>query len=131
MGDEYQVVCLSVLDVVLEPARAEHGHEGKRGGHGDYHDDADYPSQLLEHDSGHAADHGQWQEHAEHREGGRHYGDAHLGSSVHGGLLGFSPLDMCVVMFSSTTMESSTTIPIAMENADIEMMFSVLPVANR
>jgi len=45
--------------------------------------------------------------------------------------LGFSPLDRCVVMFSSTTMESSTTIPIAIESADIEMMFSVLPVANR
>ena len=45
--------------------------------------------------------------------------------------LGFSPLSMWVVMFSSATMESSTTIPIAMDNADIDMMFNVLPVANR
>ena len=34
-------------------------------------------------------------------------------------------------MFSSATMESSTTIPIAMDNADIDMTFNVLPVANR
>ena len=44
---------------------------------------------------------------------------------------GFSPRSMCVVMFSSATMESSTTIPIAMDNADIDMTFNVLPVANR
>ncbi|CDC65188.1 unknown [Bacteroides sp. CAG:770] len=44
---------------------------------------------------------------------------------------GFSPLSMWVVMFSSATMESSTTIPIAMDSADIDMIFNVLPVANR
>ena len=44
---------------------------------------------------------------------------------------GFSPLSIWVVMFSSATIASSTTIPIAMERADMEMMFRVLPVANR
>ena len=45
--------------------------------------------------------------------------------------LGFEPRSMCVVMFSNTTMASSTTIPMAMDSADMEMIFSVLPVANR
>ena len=44
---------------------------------------------------------------------------------------GFSPFSMWDVTFSSTTMASSTTIPMAMESADIDMMFKVLPVANR
>ena len=44
---------------------------------------------------------------------------------------GFSPLSIWVVIFSSATMESSTTIPMAMDNADIEMIFNVLPVANK
>ena len=34
-------------------------------------------------------------------------------------------------MFSNTTIASSTTIPIASERADIEMIFKVLPVAKR
>ena len=34
-------------------------------------------------------------------------------------------------MFSKTTIASSTTIPIAMESADIEMIFNVFPVAKR
>ena len=38
---------------------------------------------------------------------------------------------MCVEMFSRTTMASSTTMPIAIARADIEMMLSVLPVAKR
>ena len=45
--------------------------------------------------------------------------------------LGFSPLSIWVVMFSKTTMASSTTIPMAMESADMEMIFKVLPVAKR
>ena len=45
--------------------------------------------------------------------------------------LGFSPLSKCVDIFSKTTMASSTTIPIAIDNADIEMIFNVFPVANR
>ena len=45
--------------------------------------------------------------------------------------LAFSPLSMCEVTFSRTTMASSTTIPIAIARADIEMIFKVLPVANR
>ena len=45
--------------------------------------------------------------------------------------LGFSPRSKCVETFSSTTIASSTTIPMAIDNADIEMMFSVLPVAKR
>ena len=45
--------------------------------------------------------------------------------------LGFSPRAMCVETFSSTTMASSTTMPMAMASADIEMMFRVLPVAYR
>ena len=45
--------------------------------------------------------------------------------------LGFSPLSRWVDMFSNTTMASSTTIPIAMESADIEMIFNVFPVAKR
>ena len=44
---------------------------------------------------------------------------------------GFSPLSKCVVTFSRTTIASSTTMPMAMERADIEIIFSVLPVANR
>ena len=42
---------------------------------------------------------------------------------------GSAPRSMCVVTFSSTTMASSTTIPMEMDSADSEMMFSVLPVA--
>ena len=45
--------------------------------------------------------------------------------------LGFSPRSRCVVTFSRTTMASSTTMPMAMDRADIEMMFRVLPVAKR
>ena len=45
--------------------------------------------------------------------------------------LGFEPRSMWVVMFSKTTMASSTTIPIAMVSEDMEMIFKVLPVANR
>ena len=44
---------------------------------------------------------------------------------------GFAPLSRCVEMFSSTTMASSTTIPIAIESDDIETMFNVFPVAQR
>ena len=44
---------------------------------------------------------------------------------------GFSPLSIWVVIFSSATIASSTTIPIAMESADIEIIFRVLPVAKR
>ena len=45
--------------------------------------------------------------------------------------LGFSPLSRWVVTFSRTTMASSTTIPIAIERADMEMMLRVFPVAKR
>src|SRR5574344_2372012 len=45
--------------------------------------------------------------------------------------LGFTFLSICEVMFSNTTIASSTTIPMAMVNALIEMMLRVLPVANR
>ncbi len=44
---------------------------------------------------------------------------------------GFEPRSMCEVMFSSTTMASSTTIPMAIESDESEMMLSVDPVANR
>ena len=44
---------------------------------------------------------------------------------------GFSPRSICEVTFSSTTMASSTTIPMAMAREDIETMFSVLPVPKR
>ena len=40
---------------------------------------------------------------------------------------GFEPLSIWVVMFSNTTMESSTTIPMAILKEDKEMIFSVLP----
>ena len=45
--------------------------------------------------------------------------------------LGRSPRARCVETFSSTTMASSTTMPMAMARADIDMMFSVLPLAKR
>ena len=45
--------------------------------------------------------------------------------------LGFSPFSRCEVTFSSTTMASSTTMPMAMDRALMEMILSVLPVANR
>ena len=45
--------------------------------------------------------------------------------------VGFSPLSRCDVTFSSTTMASSTTMPMAMDRALMEMIFSVLPVAYR
>ena len=44
---------------------------------------------------------------------------------------GFSPRSRCVVTFSSTTIASSTTIPMAMASALIEMMLSVFPLASR
>ena len=43
--------------------------------------------------------------------------------------LGFAPRSICEVMFSSTTMALSTTIPMAIESDDIVMMFKVSPVA--
>ena len=45
--------------------------------------------------------------------------------------VGFSPRSRCDVTFSNTTMASSTTIPMAMDKALMEMMLSVLPVAYR
>ena len=45
--------------------------------------------------------------------------------------LGELPLSMCVVMFSSTTIASSTTIPIAMDSELSEMILSELPDAKR
>ena len=44
---------------------------------------------------------------------------------------GLEPRSICVVIFSKTTIESSTTIPIAMEIEESEMMFKVLPVASK
>ena len=41
------------------------------------------------------------------------------------------PRSMCLVTFSRTTMASSTTIPIAMERDESEIMLSDSPVANR
>ena len=45
--------------------------------------------------------------------------------------LGLDPRSIWVVIFSSTTMASSTTIPMAIESDESEMMFSVDPVAKR
>src|SRR5574344_701361 len=45
--------------------------------------------------------------------------------------LGFDPRSICVVTFSSTTMASSTTLPIAMERHDREIMLKEPPVAYR
>ena len=45
--------------------------------------------------------------------------------------LGILPRSMWVVTFSNTTIASSTTIPMAIESELSEMMFSVLPEANR
>ena len=44
---------------------------------------------------------------------------------------GFSPRSMCLVIFSSTTMASSTTIPMATVNDASEMMFSELSATSR
>ncbi|OQC04399.1 MAG: hypothetical protein BWX77_00132 [Bacteroidetes bacterium ADurb.Bin090] len=44
---------------------------------------------------------------------------------------GLLPRRICLVIFSSTTMASSTTIPMAIESEDIDMMLSELPVAKR
>ncbi len=44
---------------------------------------------------------------------------------------GSEPRSMCVVTFSSTTIASSTTIPIEIDRADSDTIFSVLPVAYR
>ena len=41
------------------------------------------------------------------------------------------PRSICFVMFSNTTMASSTTIPIAMDRDDSDMILSDSPVANR
>ena len=45
--------------------------------------------------------------------------------------LGFSPRSRCEVTFSSTTIASSTTMPMAMDRALMDMILSVLPVANK
>ena len=45
--------------------------------------------------------------------------------------LGRPPRSMCVVIFSSTTIASSTTSPIASDNELSEMIFSVPPVRYR
>ena len=74
---------------------AEHRHQGKGGGGGNYHDDGNYPAELLEHHTGHSLDEGEGQEHAEHREGGGDDGDTHLGGAVYGSLGGLlSPFQM-------------------------------------
>ncbi len=44
---------------------------------------------------------------------------------------GDEPRSMCLVIFSSTTMESSTTIPMATVKAESEMMLSELSVSSR
>ncbi len=44
---------------------------------------------------------------------------------------GLEPRSMWVVMFSKTTMASSTTMPIAMESDDNDMILIVDPVAKR
>ena len=44
---------------------------------------------------------------------------------------GSAPRSMCVVTFSSTTMASSTTIPMDIDNADSETMLSESPVIAR
>jgi hypothetical protein len=46
-------------------------------------------------------------------------------------LFGRLPLSIWVVTFSNTTIASSTTIPIAIDNDDNEMILRELPVANR
>ena len=43
--------------------------------------------------------------------------------------LGAEPRSICVVTFSSTTMASSTTMPIEIDRAESDTMLSVLPVA--
>ena len=45
--------------------------------------------------------------------------------------LGSDPRSMWVVTFSNTTMASSTTLPIAIERHDMEMMFNEPPVIAR
>ncbi len=45
--------------------------------------------------------------------------------------MGFSPFSRCDVTFSSTTIASSTTMPMAIARALMEMMFRVLFVAKR
>ena len=45
--------------------------------------------------------------------------------------IGAEPRSMWVVTFSSTTMASSTTIPMAMDKADRDTIFNELPVAYR
>ena len=45
--------------------------------------------------------------------------------------MGAEPRSMWVVTFSSTTMASSTTIPMAIDKAESDTMLSVLPVAYR
>ncbi len=45
--------------------------------------------------------------------------------------LGRLPRSTCFVMFSSTTMASSTTIPMAIEREDKDIMFNDSPVAYR
>ncbi len=44
---------------------------------------------------------------------------------------GAEPRSMCVVTFSSTTMASSTTMPIEIDRAESETMLSELPVMAR
>ena len=68
---------------------AEHWHESKGCGSRDNHNDADYPTELLEHNSSHSLNHSQRQEHAEHSKSGCHYGDRHLGGAVNGSFLRF------------------------------------------
>ncbi len=51
---EYGPVQFSVLRLVAEHLRAEHRHEGQGRCRGDDHNDADDPSELLEHNSGHS-----------------------------------------------------------------------------
>ena len=76
-----------MLRLEAQELRTKHRNEGQRTDCGNDHDDAGYPSELLEHQTGHTLDHGKRKEHREHGESRSNYGNTHLLSRMHCSLL--------------------------------------------
>ena len=85
-----------MLRLEAQELRAEHRDERKRTDSRHDHDDADDPSELLEHETCHTLDHGQREEHGKHCQCRRDYRDTHLLGRMHRRLLWLrTSLQMC------------------------------------
>ena len=87
---------LTGLRLEPEELRAQHRNKRKRTDGRNDHDDADDPSELLEHESGHTLDHCKRQEHRKHGKSRSYHGYTDLLGRMNCSFLRFcSPLKMC------------------------------------